>query len=738
MGTILQLWTAPSCQAGAVALGALRPVSAQVAESTSAAPSLRLVVTADTATAASVQDGTCVRELSPARGERWWFVASTTDSDGDAGLVTMQCGPLRQLLTMRGLVRDDDVFRFTPGRRTVADLLDTYVLTNLTADGLPWLSRGTIDVDGDIDIGTLTRTTRAAVLTEIEKASGASAVLRGLYTGTTLTGFAIDVLRDPAASRPVLPLAVGPQLAGLTRTREAIRAATVVLPFDTQDRPLEQPVWRIASITGAGPAWLTLRDPLAEASDATRWPIREDDQLVGALIRQEVGTTSEITDSRAIDSAVQVTTLGTLAVGQWVTITATDGGPVTEVESPSGVLSARGRLVGQANAKERDARRNQARNGALSEWTGLTTCVGWTADNVDPSRYPRNSLTSIAGATAERRTLSGSVYLDITVAGAPPNFVFLKGEWLSYQGETQVGVTTQMDSSGGGVLPLLVPRQIFTAGFTALALRGTARPRRPAALPDDGTAADAPVAFLYEQSNNFAYPPTGTTHSLISPAVSVLPYGDRDTVWGETAWTYVTGTTAQAQNLDASSNPTNDAALVTQRNYPAMALLKAGTVASHALVTPNIPAGATGNAVLSCSTQLTAATSMTLAAYPGSFACFSFLRYASMWLDTAAGTGLMGRQASSGSNVLWHYAQDVLGGLAAGVRYVVRGAALAALEQEFGAVALGQQVRLRAPRLNVAVTVRVVKLDYDLSRPGSAALELGAVIPRLSAVTVSL
>lgn len=40
MGSVLQLWSAPSCQAGAVPLGPLRPISASVSESTASPPSL--------------------------------------------------------------------------------------------------------------------------------------------------------------------------------------------------------------------------------------------------------------------------------------------------------------------------------------------------------------------------------------------------------------------------------------------------------------------------------------------------------------------------------------------------------------------------------------------------------------------------------------------------------------------------------------------------------------------------
>jgi hypothetical protein len=51
---------------------------------------------------------------------------------------------------------------------------------------------------------------------------------------------------------------------------------------------------------------------------------------------------------------------------------------------------------------------------------------------------------------------------------------------------------------------------------------------------------------------------------------------------------------------------------------------------------------------------------------------------------------------------------------------------------------LGQLLRVRSERLNLDATVRVIRLDFDLMDPERLNLELGAIVPRLTGVTVSL
>jgi hypothetical protein len=60
------------------------------------------------------------------------------------------------------------------------------------------------------------------------------------------------------------------------------------------------------------------------------------------------------------------------------------------------------------------------------------------------------------------------------------------------------------------------------------------------------------------------------------------------------------------------------------------------------------------------------------------------------------------------------------------------------LERAGGTLALGQRVYLRSDELGINATVRILRLDFSLGAPETLDLELGAITPRLTGVTVSL
>jgi hypothetical protein len=94
--------------------------------------------------------------------------------------------------------------------------------------------------------------------------------------------------------------------------------------------------------------------------------------------------------------------------------------------------------------------------------------------------------------------------------------------------------------------------------------------------------------------------------------------------------------------------------------------------------------------------------------------------------------------SDSGANQLWHRAQDVLQGAGQSTRYTLRGVDLEYLQRAGGTLALGQRVYLRSEELGVNATVRILRLDFSLGAPETLDLELGAITPRLTGVTVSL
>ena len=731
---IIQVWSAPSCQSGAVCFGPLAPwVSATGTEATGTPEAFRVTVTREVADAASLAEGRCLRVLSQSRGEQWWFVSGVTDSDGDAGLVSVTAGPLRQLLTVRGLVRDGSAFAFAPGVQTVTQLLNSYVLTNLADDGLSWLSLGTIDFTDFVEIGALDRVTRAAVLDAIEGQTGQTARLRAVYTSGVLTGFAIDVVADIAAGTETVPLATGASLAQVQRTRDALRAATVAVPFTANGAPMDQTAWLVDSTSGTAPAWIVLRDPVT----ANPWPIQEDAQLVGAYLRQRDGTQSQITDSRASDSAVQIASVGSLVAGDEVTIVRdTSGRPVLELTSPSGVTGSRGRLVGTVSSRVTDGRRNLAPNGTLATFTG-EALTGWSNANSNThGKYARTEPTTWS-ATLNATLNGGQTYTSLAFTGGGPASVLLPRERILVG---TIGGTAQYATVADGAPQVVGATGTITIdSFTAAISYGTTTPllmvrdisgttsgsrRRPSAFPLE--AAGANVVALTGASGAQAWPPTTTERRLESPAVAVVYDPARPYLKMSAGLTVATA----SATTDTGST----------RDLPAIMILDTTgpTIIATGKWATGVATNTTAHQTLDASVLLTAARTVRAAVLPGNLSVLGgYVRWVSLWIDTQGGTS-MGPQRGSGSNLLWHRAQDVLSQYASGTRYTVRGLDLQRLLAETGALALGQSVRLRSDLLGVNTTVKIVKLDYDFTSTESLALELGAITPRLTGVTVSL
>jgi hypothetical protein len=171
-----------------------------------------------------------------------------------------------------------------------------------------------------------------------------------------------------------------------------------------------------------------------------------------------------------------------------------------------------------------------------------------------------------------------------------------------------------------------------------------------------------------------------------------------------------------------------------------------GVLLAQGYADVTIPALSTAHCEASCHYQMAADKTVKLALYSCSSGTVSgsnavgmtYVRWASMWLAATADETPMGVLNGSGSNTLWHRAQDVLAGAALGTRYVVRGIDLDYLQRQVGTLVLGQRVALRSDRLGINAVVRVVKMDYRFDSAETLDVELGAITPRLTGVTVSL
>ena len=368
---LLQVWSAPKCQSDAQPIAALPAVtSAQITETISGADSAVLTMPADVARAAGIAEGRIIRAIVPLRGVMEWVVATVRDSDPTAA-VSVTCAPLKHLLALRGLVRETTTssltVQFTPAPMTVTELLTRYVLTNLDADGLSWLSLGTIEYTERVTVGTLSSIRRGELLTLIERITGYEVALRRLPDDT---GYAIDVLERRGAALPTL-LMESPVATSITRTRDLTTTATAVMPIGTDGRPMGDVDWIGGAAIGSGPYWIPLTDPNGGPA-----PVREDQQFAGLYLRLADGSSLAIAATRAADSAVRVASLGTYTTGQRVFLAETIAGrPISLISSPSALAAARGMVVAKVTAKGARYERTINRNAGFEDGGTYTSEV---------------------------------------------------------------------------------------------------------------------------------------------------------------------------------------------------------------------------------------------------------------------------------------------------------------------------------------------------------------------------
>jgi hypothetical protein len=366
--------------------------------------------------------GACVRLDHPTRGRSWWWLAGIDRSLGDA-VVRVSLAPLRAALNFRGFVRETTAgeatsYRLDVSRETVASLLTKYVLANAAEDGLGWLRGiGRIAYNGTVDIGAqLAEATREQVCQAIEAATSMPLRLEEARDSAgDLVGF--DFVLEPiGAGVSTLPAYQGGGVMRIGQTQALQDVRTVVLPLDGSGTTLGPTVWRVAATTSGTPAWVQLVDPAGGDP-----PIAEDDQFIGNFIELADGSSLEITDSRASDSAVQVAR--PVAVGVLVALVRdATGAPITEIRSPSGV-ARHGVVVGKAQVARTRTERTYIANGGFAD--GLTgwTHVGTPSPNGrlvarsrrDPVRLDGTVATAAgAGATSLALTMPSAAVLHRT------------------------------------------------------------------------------------------------------------------------------------------------------------------------------------------------------------------------------------------------------------------------------------------------------------------------------------
>ena len=456
---IVQVWSGPRCEAGRVQLGAIpRWRAGQVTEAVSGAQGPVFALDRAVADASGVRAGAWLWIHHARRGTSEWPVLQVTSADGRGrDDVTVQGGSIRQALALRGKVRTINRYgpptiAFTLAALTPTQIITQYVLTNLDTDNLAWLSLGTIDYGGTIEIGAITNWTRTQVLDAIEAATGYRIVFTPLMADA---GYRID-LRDPAAlaGTPRL-LAPGVNLDVLEATTDLVGGATIVEPLSSASAPMGATWWQVSAITGTGPYWVTLVDPAGGPA-----VIREDGQCVGWYLRPNDGLPLAITDSRASDSSVAVASRDGLRVGDLASLWLTSEGQTpASVSSPTG-LATTGRVVQEVSVAVPHTRSNRVPDGALRNALGLWEVTGaaFGGKDVLSRTDPSSMACRINGAV-----LSAATSIDID--GGTPDGLVRFGDPFLVAGTSVAATGTVTTTSAGkatvNVLPTL-PAAIAT------------------------------------------------------------------------------------------------------------------------------------------------------------------------------------------------------------------------------------------------------------------------------------
>ena len=734
---IVQVWTAPRCETGAEAVGAIPSwLTSDVVEALGANSTLTLVLPFAIAQSSGVAEGRCLRVINPSRGERWWFIGQVEDGDGEKReTVRVSCGPLRQLFATRGLIRVNTpplTYQHTIGRLTVEDVLTDYALTNLTEDALDYVALGTIEYTEPVEWGSVDRITRGALFDLIEQQTRQFVVVREVYTSGVLTGLALDVLAAPGADLDTRLLSVGTHLTSLARTRDALRACTVAIPFAADGQPMEHTVWTVGTITGSSPAWVALSDPDGGAN-----PVREDGQFVGLYLTQRDGTATQITDSRASDSAVKLGSIGTIATGDEVTFADDTGGtPMHEVTSPD-AIDERGRIVGKVQTIVPHAHRNLTPNPIFDDWSAIDTPAQWASvGSCVVAEYPRDTPLTWTAVT-NGVTASGAAGLNYR--SATPNSRLYQAEIVSVGGGfTPKVLTSVADGSGNGSFLFIGagPGSSIPDGTSISLINVT----RPSTIPTDRYT-NSLMRFLSD--NGAAVLVSGTNLAsamhMKMPAIQVKPATGFSTVNAIAGFTLNNTNAFDLFNLDAGSSPTANLSATVSVQLPTLFLYNSATSAVLDWdAVPTLIASSQFDTVLSVSATLGSNTSVRLGMLAGNQdknKLFVGCRWVSMWLGTDSQTEFW---TGSYSNTLFQRAQDVIAQRKAGLRYTLTGIDVEALLRDAGPIELGQTIRCRAAGLDIDDTATVVRLTYRLESDDELNAECGVLTPRLTDVTISL
>lgn len=726
-----ELWSDWPC-AGGVRLGALTmarctysdaidnsdALNATVLDDARAQPALRRVVmVTDTA---GVVRGYRLAAAGRTRTDRFWTIrgASAITDLASYGLVRTISGGLTAYAV--------------GGRYTATEFIDTFVLSNLSADGASHWARGTVDTTGYETITAPdTGWTRLEWCKAIADRFGLE--LRVRFNGST--SILIDLVARVGSSATAVHVAFGKNLIRLQDDQDDGELATAITVLGTVAEGATVPAdigdnaWEIGTIPGSAPYWIPLTDPAGGAGPvafASQFGTASGSQ--GAYLLRSDGGTTQITDSRITpDNAVLVAATTGLTAGHHVGIVADSSATrLTELRAPNVA-----RLHRTDRLEEARGERNLLRNALLLNWADVFTPALWTAQGgtLNVGEYPRDTPATLSSIVTNGAQLAGAG--GINFRGAPANARFYSGEYLVAAATPyRVGnVVAVADGAGVGSIVFAsgtLPAPI--ADGQPITFLGQA-PKRPTSFP---TERDANNLLRFLNNGSGTWPPSATSLRMQSEAFTVkFIAGPLAQVSAAVAYSMHNGSGAAVGNLDAGAAITEEATLVATRRLPGVMIRNNSTAArlAYGLCTQQIANDTTQEETASCSATLTADTTIDVCLLPGaSDTIFNGARWSTVWLGPT--TGVL-PYPGSWANLLWQRGNRAIGARDLGTRQIA--CTLRDLSRAAGYSLTREQLVLGGDIVldDLGITVRLLRITFDALNLDNPELQLDAMPTRL-------
>jgi hypothetical protein len=333
----------------------------------------QIVMSKQSASAASLDVGTVIRFLFSDGGFTEWIVWTIDDASRESQLLRIS---LRSVLTT--LDSGAAMLSETTGTVTTVDLewkafAPSDIVDKILTFSPSWWTVGTVDPTIPVDLSPSGWMPLRA-LRELVSAIKAQAVGCELhYRRNGTSGYYIDIVTSIGSSVDALDVRTAKNLLGTSRRRDREKYAVAVVPLGTgSPRATIGKAWW--ECTAKSTNVLTMQQPVTGGA-----MLGFDDQLNTSLyLVDDTGTEQQITD--CVAGATQQITVASgtnFTVGRWYRVVAnTSGDEIVELPKAAGTTGP----IRAVESSSLDGASNMVPNPAMRVWTGGASVApdGWT------------------------------------------------------------------------------------------------------------------------------------------------------------------------------------------------------------------------------------------------------------------------------------------------------------------------------------------------------------------------